>query len=323
MLIRSLTFITIVQLATLGGMPQLAVAQQDTASIEVAKSQPDVVALRYFSRTGQRERFDKELARLQKTFPDFKPTYESFLQNEEVDQKLWKLFGKQQLEQLENEIAKLKERTPFWKPDEEMLEQLRIAKVRVNLTRAYDRNDFPKIIELAASTPELLNETNLTVVWMAGEALARENKNDAAFEMFDFGVSVGRSSPQLSILIQKASRYLAFSEAARFMRQLNVDEMDDDRANEIFERHLRGVILRSADLAVAFPPNLEKDVEQFGLDAIKQKRFVDVKLLGWTYFGLQEYEKASRWFDTLPPEAVEPKLLQGKILSLRNLCIST
>lgn len=302
----------------LGGMPQAVAEEQDTSNIVFAETQPDIVALRYFSQTGQRDRFNKELARLQKTFPNFNPTYESFLKNEEVDEKLWTLFGEQQLEQLENEIAKLKETTPYWKPSEEMLEQLRIAKIRVEFTQAYDRNDFNRIIELAGSSPELLNENNLTVVWMAGEALAREKQNDAAFEMFEFGVNIGRSSPQLPILIQKASRYLAFSETSRFVRQLKIDEMDDSRANQILERHLRGVVLRSADQIIAFPPNLEKDVEQFGVDALAKNRFDDVELLGWTFFGLNDFDKASRWFDALPPQIVEPKLLQGKILSLRN-----
>ncbi|GGB41335.1 hypothetical protein GCM10011316_11590 [Roseibium aquae] len=256
----------------------------------------DLSGLRYFLQTGDAERYQKEVERLQRLYPGWEPPTDlSVLRNggdPELDQ-MWSLFGEGQYAEVRRRIDERRTREPGWVPPDDLLEKLAAAEARVRLVNASDLAQYATVTRIAAENPDLLTCANVDVIWRLAEAFAQTDRRDRAQDAYSYILQNCEVPSERIATIQKAIADLP----PEVVDELVAEEQEKAGSTE----ELEAVRADLARLNVSRSLNDGSKADPADL-ALVEAQAVDggsadnAMLLGWYHLDQKDFETARSWF---------------------------
>lgn len=262
----------------------------------------DLAALYYYAERNQRDRVEKETARLRLKFPDFEPPadlYADPASRNVDDQILWALYDKNDFDGIDREIERLKRTYAGWQPSAEFREKLERRKLRIHLTDAYERKDWATVIE-AGNSVDPARESEIDLMWMMIDAYREAGIPDGYLALYR-GILTREGEARLPddiivATLQKATRDFSAAEITAAVARLGTSPAMLAKLQPVSLGLLRREVGDfNADKARQ-EPLPEPDIMKLRSVADQQKSPADLSLLGWYYLKLKQPVESGRWF---------------------------
>ncbi len=279
---------------------------------------PDVLALRYYARNGENDRYEAELRRLRDAYPQFVPP-SNILADPALEEKpFWKLFGDGQLAKLREQIDKKMADQPGWRPSDELVKKLKIRETREEIGVAIANGKWNSVIEIANKNPDLIQGEDIEILWFVAQAFGRLGKFDKAMAAFETAISVSIDDESAAATIHKASVLMSSIDVAK-LYGIAVDENSSEVRRETVSLALvRGTLERILENGQDFPPQFLALEKRFHAKALADQNHTDIGILAWAAYRQRNFDEAVIWFSKVDENESDAKYIEGKILALKQ-----
>ncbi|AYC99626.1 cellulose synthase [Neorhizobium sp. NCHU2750] len=282
-----------------------------------AAPQVDESALRYFAARGDTARLQAEISRLRALYPNWTPPTDPLAIRPTTDPQLenmWQLYAQSRYADVRKAIADRQASEPNWQPPADLLDRLKLAEARSQLTAASDAKTYDEVIRIAAENPTLLTCSEVDVLWRLAEAFADTDRKARARDAYLYILSNCSGAPERLATVQKASQLLPPDMIDQLLAKERTgadgkpefDSLRDDLA-----RRMVGDGNTDPKLVVpaAYLTRLENLAEKGDLAS-------DSLLLGWYYYRRDNLGGAERWFRKAFTKEETASAAQGLALTL-------
>lgn len=290
----------------------------------------DTSALRYYAARHETARMEAEIRRLRSLHPGWQaPADPAALTDPggtSDDQPLWDLFGADKLDQLEAEIARHKAADPQWSAPPELVTKLALKQARKALIAASDRKDYAAVVNLATTTPAVVDTADLDVAWRVAEAQARSGDTAKSLAI-DRAILTGNQDPAVRLATVRMA--VAALPQADLPGLMALGRTGPDGRSEFEPVTLDLVRQRVGRVLAGDAPDdvAQDDLDRLTASAHAPSGAADAALLGWLSSKRKAWTKADEWFQialsVVPAPAKakpdEAKIAQGRILALQSL----
>lgn len=284
-------------------------------------TQADLNALVYYAQTGQFDKLDLEIRRLQRQNPGWEVPDDLFRQGPVVEeQEVWDLYSRGQFAQARSVIARKQARNPGWQPSEDLLEALELGEQRKLLQAAAEVGQWETVAAIVDRHPELVSCTTVDALWLAAEAQARLDRPARAAETYGTAIADCESFRIRSATLEKAAERLDAGRLERLFAQEADRSHSTEEAEQLArlrERLLRGKVARALETnaTAELSPDAVADMEA----AARSSRDAETAtLLAWYHLRRDRPDSAEDWFRrALEWGGETADARQGLILSLK------
>jgi hypothetical protein len=199
--LASLTRAVLVTIAALTAIPALADSPPAV----------DESGLRYFARSGDRERLAAEIARLEALHPDWTPPADPLADAPARDpeiEAIWSLVGAGKPREARAAVVALTRERPDWQPPADLTARIDLAENRARLVNASDAKQPATVVSVAAENPGLLTCADIDVLWRVAEAFSATDRPDRATDVYTYILDTCTAAPDRHASIEKASLVL-------------------------------------------------------------------------------------------------------------------
>jgi len=279
----------------------------------------DLAGLRYFAQTGDAERYQKEVERLQALYPEWEPPRnlnELRSVGDPLLDQMWAQFGEGNYAQVRRLIDERRQAEPGWAAPQDLLDKLAAAEARLRLVNASDLKQFDTVIRIASQTPGLLTCADVDVIWRVAEAFADKDRLDRAKDAYLYILENCTVPSERIATIQKAIAELPATDVDRLLaeeeqRAGSEDELEAVRSDLVRLKVSRS--LRSGTSADA------ADLARLETMARDDNSAEDATLLGWYFLEQEEYAASDEWFQRAFRLNGSEEAAQGGALALIGL----
>jgi hypothetical protein len=281
-----------------------------------AAPQVDESALRYFAAKGDQARLAAEIARLRSLYPNWTPPADPLAVPQNPDRQLenmWQLYAEGQYAEVRRAIAVRQAAEAGWQPPPDLIERLEVAEARARLVNASDLKQFQTVIDVGASSPALLNCSDIDVLWRVAEAFFRTDRPQRAVDAYSYVLKNCPDPQERLATIQKASALLPYQSMQPLLAlertengQGEFDSIEDDLAR-------RFVAQANEDPALSVAPAYIERLRELAETGAEAE---DALLLGWYYLRRNAMTQAENWFRRARQRADSASASQGLALAL-------
>jgi cellulose synthase operon protein C len=291
-------------------------AQQTPANVEG----PDEGALRYYASQRDLKRVGAEIRRLKSRFPGWEVPADLFSPTGRVnEQPLWDLYAVGNYAAVRQMIDRLRGDNANWTPSADLTTKLARAEARQEMDRAYRQKNWFQVLLLAQNTPDILVCEEMNALWMVAEALAASRENGSSFELYKYILTRCPNQQERLATMQKAKLVLPEEGTASLLGlgrvmpdgTLEFEDVGFDGLRERMGRVAQG------DAPLAAPA--ADELARFAEFVQRRPTAADAALFGWYCYGLEEWQAAQAWFAFAQQIAPDPKMIEGIVLTTRNL----
>ncbi|MEE2951239.1 MAG: hypothetical protein VYD57_08280 [Pseudomonadota bacterium] len=301
--------------------PAFAISGQDVSADDATKPERvDETALRYYADQRNLERVGAEIRRLKALYPAWNPPADLFAPKSTVDeQPIWDLYKAGRIAEAQQKIHELRKGDPNYRPSADLLSKLDDAEARTSIKAASNAGDWATTLAVAQKRPGLLVCAEIDVLWRVGEAFAKSDDLARAFDLYRYILTNCTNPAERMATMQKAASVLPQKGVDALVsyggtRPDGTGEFDTMRFQKV--RTLIGNALSDKTASHPIDPDELAGFEGF----VKSGRSADdAGLLGWYNYGRSDFAAARDWFELGSRTSSDPKLLEGYILSIRNL----
>ncbi len=330
--VRSLILITGALFAAVTTLTPAASLAEPAAIASAAPAQEpadgvtraDLDALRYYRLSGQTDKYDAELRRLQRLHPDWTPPPISDLERGDGSdiQPLWDLLGAGRYVELEADIAVRRQNSPGWQPPAKLIAELETAVAAERLINASDSQQWETVVRIAGNNPDLLTCARVDSVWRTAEAEAQLGARAAAEARYR---AVVESCPEAQVrlaTVQKAKATLGLSTAERLiaLERARGETAQPDAAEAAALAEIERDLAQGR-LAAAAAEGRRLPAEELARLHDRAQRERDAALavnLGWYDYNAGRPGAASTWFDRALGWEPSASAALGLVLALRD-----
>lgn len=279
----------------------------------------DERALRFYARIRDLERLEAEIQRLRTVHPTWTPPADLFEpQPVRVDEtELWDLFSQGDLAGVRARIAQLQAQNPNYAPSVDLNTQLTLAEDRIRLSNAAQAEQWQTVIGIAQENPNLLGCSNISNMWLLGQAFGETEQPQRAFLVYQTIIETCEDPDERLSTIQIGSPYLSDQQLDALFAIERARGGSPERLEEVarVEAELaRGEIARAlGDEEVELTP---ATVDEFAETTAARQDGESATLLGWYYFRRNSFGNAETWFRRAIAWDAGENALEGLILTL-------
>ena len=299
------------------GAFDLGVAQGDAVA-PAAKNQTDETALRYYASQRDLVRVGAEIRRLKTLYPNWQPPGDLFAPRGSADeQPLWDLYAKGDFAAVRRAIEAVKATKPNWTPSEDLATKLDDGEARQKVNAAATAGNWQGVIASAQTRPGLLVCANMDVLWNVGEGFARTGNMAQAFDLYAYILSHCDKPEERLATFQKANALLPPKGAEALVsygRPLPNGQGEFDGLR--FDRLRQQMAEVASGTASQLPP--VEELTAYANFVRSSRSASDMGLVGWYFYGQQNWQRAAEWFRAGIEAGGDAKLTEGYVLSLRN-----
>lgn len=294
-----------------------------TASTPVAQpDEVDLAALYYYAEQKQRDRVEKEAARLKQKYPDFQLPADLYADPtvRNVDEApLWALYDKDDFEGIDREIQRMSRVFAGWQPSANFRDTMTRRKQRVAMTSAYERKDWAAVID-AGNSLDPARETEADLMWMMIDAYRETGISDGLLTLYR-GILTREGDQRLpdDILVatlQKATRDFSADEIRAAVTRIGTTPAMMAKLQPVALGLLRREVGDFNADKTRQDPLPEADIMKMRAVADGQKSPADLSLLGWYYLKLKQPVESARWFKQALNAEANADNAKGLYLSL-------
>lgn len=278
---------------------------------------PDLSALRYFASRGDTARLEAEIARLRLLYPDWTPPEDPLAipvtDDTRLDQ-MWKLYSEGRYAEVRQAIAERRTAEPAWVVPTDLSERLNVAETRARLVNASDLKQYDSVIQLAASTPMLLNCSDVDVLWRVAEAFVLTDRKQRGIDAYSYVLTNCTDPQQRIATVQKAAALLDYADVQPLIATEGTGQ-DGQREFETIRDELarRFVAEANETPSLRIAPDY---VARLRTLATADQLASDSLLLGWYYLRRQDMAEAEKWFSASREIEDTASASQGLTLTL-------
>ena len=276
----------------------------------------DESALRYFAAQGDIERLNKEIARLKALYPNWEPPQDPLDYSTSSDRRienLWKLYSEGLHEEVDREIARIRERDPAFLPPAELLNSLKLAKDRQELVMASEDGRFQAVIDISARATQLLTCAEVDVMWRLAEAFAETGRQQRAADAYSYILENCDAPEERRATPIKAGAYLDIAQMQALLKLERRGSNGQGEFEEIRDDLARSIISRAANDKTIIVP--DEYLTQLQTVALRKEEPSDALLLGWYNYERADYTQSRIWFRNALDQIKSPEAAQGLALS--------
>lgn len=295
--------------------PGLAQAE---AATPVPTNKTDETALRYYASQRDLVRVGAEIRRLKTLYPNWQPPSDLFAPRSTADeQPLWDIYAKGDYAAVRRAIDAIRATKPNWAPSEDLATKLDDGEARQKVNAAASAGNWQGVIASAQARSGLLVCANMDVLWNVGEGFARTGNMAQAFDLYAYVLSHCDKPEERLATFQKANALLppkGTDALVSYGRTLPNGQGEFDGLR--FDR-LRQQMADVASGASSQLPPVE-ELTAYANFVRSSRSASDMGLVGWYFFGQQNWSRAAEWFRAGIEAGGDAKLTEGYVLSLRN-----
>jgi hypothetical protein len=306
-------------------------ASQETASVNTGKGEvpgpaslvlpmrgPDLEALRYYAKNGEHDRYRREYQRIQALYPGWIAPRDLFADNSAQEQELWDMYGKNEIAAIERRIAEMRAADPGWQPSQVLLDTMVQRQTRGDVAALVEAKDWPGVLAKIDAQPGLINGQDVELLWFAGTAFSETGNKAAAIDAYRAALSVSENASLKAATLQKAAVYLTAEDLEAFVNEMMTYVTAADDIGVLEDGLIRGLLEASLRTGQPLPERFDERLRMLMERAVATNNQVDIELLAWSAFQIEDWEQSNRWFEMMPEENQDPEVLEGKVLSLKH-----
>ena len=290
----------------------------EPASLVLPTRGPDLEALRYYAKNGEHDRYRREYQRIQALYPGWIPPRDLFADNSAQEQELWDLYGDDQIDGIKRRIAEMRAADPGWQPSPVLLSTIAQRETRGEVAALVAAKNWAGVLEKINATPGLVNGQDVELLWFAGQAFSETGNKAAAIDAYRAALTVSENASLKAATLQKASVYLTAEDLESFITEMMTYVTAADDISVIEDGLIRGLLEASLRTGQPLPERFDDRLRIFMERAVTTNNQVDIELLAWSAFQIEDWEQSNRWFEMMPEENQDPEVLEGKVLSLKH-----
>jgi tetratricopeptide (TPR) repeat protein len=277
----------------------------------------DETALRYFAAQGDTTRLAAEIARLRQLYPNWTPPADPLAVPANADRQLetmWQLYAEGRHAEVRKAIVERRANEAGWEPPADLLDRLEIAEARSRLVNASDLKQFQTVIDVGAANPQLLNCSEVDVLWRVAEAFAGTDRPQRAVDAYTYILSNCTDPAERIATMQKAAAVLPYE---RVQPLLALEKPAEGGGREFDS--IRDDLARRFVAAANDEPTLEiapDYVERLKSSANENGPASDALLLGWYHLRRDNADEAALWFRRANDREASADASQGLALTL-------
>lgn len=303
--------------------PLLAQAGPETGSpAPAAPPQVDESALRYFAQQGDKQRLEREIARLRALYPNWTPPADPLAAPANIDERLeaiWRLYSEGKLAEARQAIARRQTDEPNWQPPADLLDRLALAEARERLLNASQIGQYGTVINVASGNPQLLTCSEVDVLWRVAEAFVRTDREARAQDTYRYILSNCDNPQERLATMQNAARLLSpplVNELLALERpgETGTEEAGTGEFASVRDDLARNAVARGgSDAAITVAEDQLAHVEKL---AREKGSASDALLLGWYDIRRERFRQAEEWFSMAREREDTADTAQGLALAL-------
>lgn len=279
---------------------------------------PDLEALRYYAKNGEHDRYRREYQRIQAIYPGWIAPRDLFADTSAQEQELWDLFGQDELQSIKRRIDEMRAADPGWQPSPVLLGTIAQRETRSEVAALVASKDWPGVLAKIDSQPGLVNGQDVELLWFAGQAFSETGNKASAIDAYRAALTVSENASLKAATLQKASVYLTAEDLESFINELMTHVTAADDIGTIEDGLIRGLLEASLRTGQPLPERFDERLRMLMERAVANNNQVDIELLAWSAFQIEDWEQAHRWFEMMPEENQNPEVLEGKVLSYKH-----
>jgi cellulose synthase operon protein C len=291
--------------------------ERPVAPPQTAGSEPDLSALRYFASRGDTARLKVEIARLRSLYPNWSPPDDPLAVPRNGDPQLeamWKLYAEARYPEIRQAIIERQAAEPGWTPPADLLNRLSMAEARGRLVNASNLKQYATVIELGANNPNMLNCSDVDVLWRIAEAFVRTDRPQRGVDAYSYILKQCENVQERAATIQKAAELLSPADLRPLLaleRTLPDGKPEFDALRDDLARRFVADANKNNRMDVA-----PEDVQRLEAIAERDKLPADSLLLGWLFQRRGDLVNAEQWFRASREKEPSASASQGLALVL-------
>lgn len=279
---------------------------------------PDLEALRYYAKNGEHDRYRREYQRIQALYPGWIAPRDLFADTSAQEQELWDLFGQDELQAIKRRIAEMRAADPGWQPSPVLIDTIAQRETRAEVATLVAAKNWPGVLAKIDSQPGLVNGQDVELLWFAGQAFSETGNKASAIDAYRAALTISENASLKAATLQKASVYLTAEDLESFINELMTYVTAADDIGTIEDGLIRGLLEASLRTGQPLPERFDERLRMLMERAVANNNQVDIELLAWSAFQIEDWEQAHRWFEMMPEENQNPEVLEGKVLSYKH-----
>ena len=289
----------------------------DTSGLNLLSRGPDLEALRFYAKNGEHERYRREYQRLRTLYPTWQPPKDLFA--EKVDeQDVWDIYGSNDLDALDEAVRRRKAENPDWEPSPLLAEKIEQRRKRAEISAMVEAGNWQGVLLAAEKMPSMLDGQDVELLWFVGTAFGETGQKDGALQAFRAALSVARNGSEKGATLQKAAAYLDPETLNNFVKDVTASITEIDDVEAIEDGFVAGVLEATLRTGTMWPAAYDDKLQRFIERATATGNQEHIQLLAWAAFAAEDWNQAHAWFERMPDENQDPKVLEGKVLSLKH-----
>ncbi|MGL4406703.1 MAG: hypothetical protein ACRCT6_13155, partial [Notoacmeibacter sp.] len=288
------------------------------ASLVLPTRGPDLEALRYYAKNGEHDRYRREYQRIQALYPGWIAPRDLFADTSAQEQELWDMYGKNEIAAIKRRIADMQAADPGWQPSQVLLDTIAQRETRGEVASLVEAKDWPGVLAKINSQPGLVNGQDVELLWFAGQAFSETGNKASAIDAYRAALTVSENASLKAATLQKAAVYLTAEDLEAFINELMTYVTAADDIGIVEDGLVRGLLEASLRTGQPLPERFDERLRMLMERAVANNNQVDIELLAWSAFQIEDWEQAHRWFEMMPDENQDPEVLEGKVLSLKH-----
>ena len=290
------------------------------APVTAAPVRVDESALRYYARNNELDRVEAEIRRLQALHPGWSPPANLFAGEDPYnEQALWDIFATDDLDALDRAIAARQAEQPGWQPSPDLAGKIAEKRHRQRLVNASELEQWGMVLEIATASGFVMGCGDIDVMWRVAEANGRSGASEQALAIYRRVLTECSGPDERLATVQIALGVLSPAAVVPLLAlgRTNPDgrgEFDSVKP-DLFRARLGAIAggdtsdrIDPVELA-AFEAETERDAANID----------DAGLLGWYYYGGEEWATALVWFQRALDRGGDVKVAEGAVLTLNKL----
>jgi cellulose synthase operon protein C len=279
---------------------------------------PDLEALRYYAKNGEHDRYRREYQRIESLYPGWIAPRDLFADNSAAEQELWDLFGKNEIPTIKRRIDEMRAADPGWQPSTALLTSIAQHETRVEVKALVNAKNWAGVLAKIDAQPGLINGQDVELLWFAGQAFSETGNKAAAIDAYRAALTVSENASLKAATLQKAAVYLSAEDLEAYINEMMAYVTAAADISVIEDGLIRGLLEASLRTGKQLPERFDGRLRMFMERAVANNNQVDIGLLAWSAFQVEDWEQSHRWFDMMPDENQQPEILEGKVLSLKH-----
>ncbi len=279
---------------------------------------PDLEALRYYAKNGEHDRYRREYQRIESLYPGWIAPRDLFADNSAAEQELWDLFSKGDLALLKRRIDEIRTADPGWQPSSVLLASIAQRETRVEVKALVEAKNWAGVLAKIDAQPGLVNGQDVELLWFAGQAFSETANKTAAIDAYRAALTVSENASLKAATLQKAAVYLTAEDLEAYINEMMAYVTATEDISVIEDGLIRGLLEASLRTGEQLPERFDERLRMFMERAVANNNQVDIELLAWSAFQVEDWEQSHRWFEMMPEENQDPEVLEGKVLSFKH-----